>query len=94
MSSREQDEARLIVVMGIIQQLMTTRKNKIFASLDINVSQFGLLTHFTHNPTRSWTISELATVMEMNQPGITKLASALLAVIKCLPSSVTPIPLG
>ncbi|RKF17540.1 MarR family transcriptional regulator [Alginatibacterium sediminis] len=78
MENRDQTEARLIMVMGIVQQLMDTRKNILFSGFEINVSQFGLLSHFSHTPSRSWTISELATVMEMNQPGITKLVSVLL----------------
>ncbi len=66
-----------MINLGIIQQLMATRLNKHFASLEISYSQFELLTHFSNNPTRSWTITELAEVMEMNQPGITKVVSTL-----------------
>ncbi len=67
-----------MLLFGIIQQLMTTRQGKLFADKELTSSQFALLTHFTHTPARSWTITELAGVMEMNQPGITKIASVLL----------------
>ena len=66
-----------MLVRGIILPLLTTR-NTVITRLEINVSQFGLLTHFTHNPARSYTTSELASVMEMKQPEITKLVSVLL----------------
>lgn len=79
MSSRKQTETRIIILLGIIQQLMTTRSNKLFKNLSINNSEFGLLSHFSHKPARSWTVSELAEVMEMNQPGITKLVTNLIA---------------
>ena len=78
LNSRQQTEVRMTVLLGIIQQLMTTRQNRLFADLELNLSQFGLLNHFTHDPERSWTISELVEVMEMNQPGITKIATVLL----------------
>lgn len=77
-SNREDTEVRLTILFGILQQLMTTRQNKLFAKLELTLSQFGLLIHFTHNPNRSWLVTELAEVMEMNQPGITKIASQLI----------------
>jgi DNA-binding MarR family transcriptional regulator len=75
---RQQTEVRMTVLLGIIQQLLTTRQNRLFAHRELNLSQFGLLNHFTHDPERNWTITELVEVMEMNQPGITKIASELL----------------
>ncbi|WP_295895609.1 MarR family transcriptional regulator [uncultured Vibrio sp.] len=78
MTEREQGEAKLIVQLGIVRQLMATREAKLFSKLPLNSSQFGVLNHFTHNPERSWTVTELADVMEMNQPGITKIISVLL----------------
>jgi len=75
---REQTEVRMTVLLGIIQQLMTTRQNRFFAGRALSLSQFALLNHFTHEPERSWTVTELAEVMEMNQPGITKIVTLLL----------------
>ncbi|MGF1721376.1 MarR family winged helix-turn-helix transcriptional regulator [Vibrio kyushuensis] len=77
MDIRKQTEAKLIVQLGIVRQLMATREATLFASMPLNPSQFGVLNHFTHNPKRSWTVTELADVMEMNQPGITKIISVL-----------------
>ena len=78
MDKRQQTETRITVVLGIIQQLMGTRQNKLFAHQPLTTSQFGVLNHFTHKPDRSWLTTELAQVMEMNQPGITKTVSVLL----------------
>jgi len=75
---RQQTEVKLIVLLGIIQQLMTTRQGKLFSNNSVNPSQFAVLNHFTHTPDRSWTVTELADVMEMNQPGITKIVSVLM----------------
>ena len=78
LNTREQTEVRMTVLLGIIQQLMTTRQNRLFAGLGLSLSQFALLNHFTHEPDRSWTVTELAEVMEMNQPGITKVVTHLI----------------
>lgn len=79
MNSREKNETRIMILLGTIQQLMTTRSHKLFKNLALNRSEFSLLSHFSHKPARSWTVSELALVMEMNQPGITKLVTHLIA---------------
>ena len=68
----------MTVLLGIIRQLMTTRQNNLFADLELTLSQFGVLNHFVHDAQRSWTITDLANVMEMNQPGITKIVSVLI----------------
>ena len=78
MDSREKNETRIIIQLGIIQQLMTTRSNILFKKLAITTSEFSILNHFSHQPDRTWTVSELAQVMEMNQPGITKLVANLI----------------
>ena len=75
---REKTEVRMTVLFGIIQQLMSTRHNRLFADQELTLSQFGVLNHFTHEAQRSWTITDLANVMEMNQPGITKIVTVLL----------------
>lgn len=78
MKKREQTEVRLMVLLGIIRQLIATREAKLFAGVELNPSQFGVLNHFTHSPERTWTVTSLAEVMEMNQPGITKIVTVLL----------------
>jgi len=78
LKTRQQTEVQLMVHLGIIRQLMATREAKLFENMPLNPSQFGVLNHFSHAPKRSWTVTELATVMEMNQPGITKIVSVLL----------------
>jgi len=78
LNPREQTQVRMTVLLGIIQQLMTTRQNRLFEGKKLTLSQFGVLNHFTHEPDRSWTVTDLAQVMEMNQPGITKIVTLLI----------------
>jgi len=67
----------VIVLLGIIEQLKGTREEKLFSHLEISSSQFAVLNHFTHDPKRAWTVTQLRKVMEMNQPGITKVVQRL-----------------
>ncbi|NND00199.1 MAG: winged helix-turn-helix transcriptional regulator [Gammaproteobacteria bacterium] len=78
LTGREQTQVRMTVLLGIIQQLMTTRQNRFFEGRELTLSQFGVLNHFTHAPERSWTVTDLVDVMEMNQPGITKIVTVLI----------------
>ena len=74
---RQQDMARVITLIGIIDQLFTTRASAILKKTGLPYARFSLLHHFGFNPERGWTIGELAMAMEMNQPGITKLVQKL-----------------
>lgn len=77
LNQRDQIQVRMTVLLGIIQQLMTTRQHRLFEGRELTLSQFGLLNHFTHEPDKSWTVTDLVDVMEMNQPGITKIVTVL-----------------
>jgi DNA-binding MarR family transcriptional regulator len=74
---RQRAIARVMTLIGIIDQLYTTRASGILKSSGLPYPRFSLLHHFSYNPTRGWTIGELARVMEMNQPAITKLVQRL-----------------
>ena len=69
---------RIFVLIGIINQLATTRLNRALKELDLPLAQFYLLTHFSGNPGRGWTVTRLAEVMEVNQPAMTKTTQRLL----------------
>jgi DNA-binding MarR family transcriptional regulator len=69
---------RILVLIGIINQLSTTRLNRVLAELDLPLAQFQLLIHFSHDPKKGWTVTRLAEVMEMNQPAMTKTTQRLL----------------
>jgi DNA-binding MarR family transcriptional regulator len=69
---------RVLILIGIINQLATTRLNRVLSELDLPMAQFTLLTHFSHNPEKGWTVTQLAKVMEVNQPGMTKTTQRLL----------------
>lgn len=69
---------KVLILLGIINQLATTRLNRALSELDLPMAQFSLLTHYSHNPQRGWTVTRLAEVMEVNQPAMTKTTQRLL----------------
>ncbi|MBU2510629.1 MarR family transcriptional regulator [bacterium] len=69
---------RIFILIGIINQLATTRLNRVLKELDLSMAQFNLLTHFSNNPERGWAVTRLAEVMEVNQPAMTKTTQRLL----------------
>jgi len=68
---------KILISLGIIHQLNNAWLAKALTPLGLNQSQFNLLNHFAHQPQRQQTISQLAQVMQMNQPGITKVVNKL-----------------
>lgn len=77
LTEKQQKSFKLLISLGIINQLTNTWLGKALAPHGINQSQFDLLNHFSHNPEKEHTISQLAEVMQMNQPGITKVVNKL-----------------
>jgi DNA-binding MarR family transcriptional regulator len=69
---------RVFLLIGIINQLATTRLNQELKTLDLPFAQFNLLSHFSSNPEKGWTVTRLAEVMEVNQPAMTKTTQRLL----------------
>jgi len=69
---------RIFVLVGIINQLATTRLNRVLGEMDLPMAQFTLLTHFSNDPQKGWTVTRLAEVMEVNQPAMTKTTQRLL----------------
>lgn len=69
---------RIFVLIGIINQLATTRMNRALSELELPMAQFTLLLHLSHNPKRGWTVTRLARALEVNQPAMTKTTQRLL----------------
>ncbi|MEZ8082168.1 MarR family winged helix-turn-helix transcriptional regulator [Enterovibrio norvegicus] len=68
---------KLMISLGIVHQLTDAWLSKALEPCGLNQSQFNLLNHFSHQPEREQTISQLAQVMQMNQPGLTKVVNKL-----------------
>ncbi|HEY1014040.1 MAG TPA: MarR family transcriptional regulator [Herpetosiphonaceae bacterium] len=69
---------QLAILLGIASQLYTTRMTAQLEPHGLSLSQLAVLSHCARHPDQRWTVSGLATVMEINQPGITKIVQKLL----------------
>src|SRR5690606_6936268 len=68
---------RGIVDFMIAHDLLSYQIEKALRPLELNLTQMSLLNHFSWQPDRAQTITELAKVMGINQPGITKAVGTL-----------------
>ncbi len=63
--------------VGIADQLLTTRVNQVLADSDLPMPQFALLSHFSKDPARVRTVTDIASAFQAPQPGITKTIAKL-----------------
>lgn len=63
--------------IGIADQLMTTRANRVLAEGDLPFPQFVMLSHFSKDPGRRRTVNGVASAFQAPQPGITKTLAKL-----------------
>ncbi|MBT3712899.1 MAG: MarR family transcriptional regulator [Anaerolineae bacterium] len=77
--SKEELAGDIALSLGMLSQLYTTRMNKLLSEHGFTLSQFSVLSHCIRQSEENWTISRLAKVMELNQPGITKIVQKLLS---------------
>jgi DNA-binding MarR family transcriptional regulator len=68
-----------LVNLIICYQKLANRINQAIEPLDMNMTQMSILNYFSWQPKHESTISQLVTVMEMNQPAVTKAVKAMVA---------------
>jgi DNA-binding MarR family transcriptional regulator len=69
---------QILIWLGVANQLTTTRFNKLMANSDLLLSQFAMLRHFARNPQQDYTVTQLASAFQANQPTITKTVQFLM----------------
>lgn len=70
---------RIINWIGIIDQLATTRANRILKGAGLPFPQFVVLNHFSHRPGEGKTVTGIADALQQPQPGVTKTVQKLRA---------------
>ncbi|SMF56394.1 DNA-binding transcriptional regulator, MarR family [Alteromonadaceae bacterium Bs31] len=63
--------------LAVCYQQLSGRFNRVLEPLSLNMTQMSLLTHFAWNPGQRETIGQLAEVMLMNQPAVTKAVKSM-----------------
>ncbi|MEK9970221.1 MAG: MarR family transcriptional regulator, partial [Ferrovibrio sp.] len=65
--------------IGIIDQLATTRGNRVLRDHDLPLPQFIMLNHFSHWPDEGKTTGGIARAMQQLPPAVTKTTQKLIA---------------
>ncbi len=68
-----EDKIRQILTwIGVSQQLLVTRMNRLLKGTDLPFAQFVMLNHFGAFQGERWTATRLADAFETGQPGLSK----------------------
>lgn len=79
MSAHDPDKLRQILIwIGVANQLTTTRFDRLMNQSNLPLPQFTMLNHFSRDPQQRYTITQLATAFQANQPAMTKTVQHLL----------------
>jgi DNA-binding MarR family transcriptional regulator len=70
---------RIFNWIGIIDQLATSRAERVLAELRLPFPQFVMLNHFSHRPQEAKTVTSVAAALQQPQPGVTKTIQKLVA---------------
>jgi DNA-binding MarR family transcriptional regulator len=70
---------RIVNWIGIIDQLATTKGNRVLRDHDLPLPQFIMLNHFSHRPDEGKTTSSIARAMQQLPPAVTKTTQKLIA---------------
>ena len=69
---------QVLIWIGVANQLTTTRFNHLMSESNLPLPQFTILNHLSRNPQKSYTITQLASAFQANQPAITKTVQHLI----------------
>ncbi len=79
MNCHEPEKLRQILIwIGVANQLTTTRFDRLMNESNLPLPQFTMLNHFSRNPAQSYTVTQLASAFQANQPAMTKTVQHLL----------------
>jgi DNA-binding MarR family transcriptional regulator len=79
MNCHDPEKLRQILIwIGVSNHLMTTRFDRLMSESNLPLPQFTMLNHFSRDPQQRYTITQLATAFQANQPAMTKTVQHLL----------------
>lgn len=70
---------RIVNWIGIIDQLASTKANRVLRDHDLPLPQFVMLNHFSHRPEDAKTVGGIARAMQQQLPAVTKTTQKLVA---------------
>ncbi len=69
---REEKIRQILTWLGVSQQLLVTRLNRLLKDTGLPFAQFVMLNHFATFEGQRWTVTRLADAFETGQPGVSK----------------------
>jgi DNA-binding MarR family transcriptional regulator len=69
---------QILIWMGVANQLTTTRFDRLMTEHNLPLPQFTMLNHFSRDPQQRYTITQLASAFQANQPAIAKTVQHLI----------------
>lgn len=70
---------QVLIWLGVTNQLTTTRFNQLMSESNLPLPQFAMLNHFSRDPQQQYTVTQLASAFQANQPAITKTVQHLIS---------------
>jgi DNA-binding MarR family transcriptional regulator len=76
-SSAQRRSRQILIWLGAAEQRLVTRVTRALKGVDLPYAQFVILNHLASLPAGGWTVTELASVLEIGQPGVSKILHRL-----------------
>jgi DNA-binding MarR family transcriptional regulator len=78
-SSSGRKSRQILIWLGVAEQRLATRVNRVVRDTDLPFAQFAILNHLASLPDGAWTVMALAAALETGQPGVSKILRRLTA---------------
>jgi DNA-binding MarR family transcriptional regulator len=69
---------QILIWIGVASQLTTTRFNQLMTEINLPLPQFAMLNYFSRDPQQTYTITQLASAFQANQPATSKTVQHLI----------------
>ena len=76
-TSTQRRSRQILIWLGAAEQRLATRVNRTLKETDLPYAQFVILNHLASLPAGGWTVTELASTLEIGQPGASKILRRL-----------------
>ncbi len=75
----ERKSRQILIWLGATEQRLGTRVNRALKGTDLPYAQFVILNHLASLPGQAWTVTAVASALEIRQPSVSKIFRRLAA---------------
>ncbi len=73
----ERRSRQILIWLGAAEQRLVTRANRALKGTDLPYAQFVILNHLASLPGQAWTVTAVASALEIGQPSVSKILRRL-----------------